>query len=877
VRRAAAWIRRLAGWWGAAARERDLQQELESHFQLHVDDNIRAGMPPTGARRAAALKFGSVDAAKEAARDRWALAWVEAARRDAIYALRVFRRSPAFAAAAILSIALGIGASVAIFTVADGVLLRPMPYPDADRLVMLWESNQRGDQHNLVNLGNFSDWKAQNHVFSGMSVVGLNVVALTDAQRGEEFEARWVDSEFFTLLGVQPWRGRLFTPADRMTNAQDVVVISYHLWQTWFGGDESVIGRKIQVSNLPVTVVGVLPPGFYFRNRSVALFGNHHLDPAKRYHGDGRWLMAVARLKPGVTQAQAQAEMNVIARRLEISQPDFDKGWGVTLEALRDSMVREVRRPLLVLLGAVLFVLAVACANVAGLLLARQGARRREMSVRAAIGAGRWRIAGQLLTESAVLGVAGGLLGVLMARWIVAGLLALAPRDLVRNADISIDLRVLCAAVALSLASALAFGLIPSLMAARRDPLDGLKEGGRGSLGGSTTARQWLVAAEVAFSVMLLAGAGLMFRTVAGLQSIDSGINPDRVLTFRVTLPRGLFREYPPRLQFFNRALDRLRAVPGVRSASIIDVLPFQGVASATWVSIAGRPSARPGEQLVSVVRTVTPGYFHGIGIPIKAGRDFSASDNKQESPLRFLVNESFAREYLRGEQPLGKRINIDFNGPDVFGEIIGVVGDVPEGSIEKLAQPTAYYVHARRPSLSMYFVLNTVGDPLALSGPARRVIQEMDPTQPVVEMESMENIVRETFARQRFTSMLLGGFSLLALVLAAVGIYGVLAYSVTERTREFGVRVALGARPAQILAQVLGRGARLIGAGAAAGLAGAFALTRLLQAMLFGVSPHDAVTFIAAPAVLAAVGLIAAWVPARRASRLLPTEALRM
>jgi predicted permease len=433
MRYVAAFFKRLFGWWGADERERDLREELEAHFQLHVDDNLRAGMSPAEARRAAALKFGSVDAAKESVRGQWTVAWIESARQDVVFALRALRRNPGFAFTAILSLALGIGASVAIFTVADGVLIRPLPYPAADHLMMVWESKQHGEQHNLINPGNFREWKTQNHVFSDMSIVGYGLATLVDADRAEEFESRYVEPDFFHMLGVQPWRGRLFVPADRLPKAPTVIVITHHLWQTWFGGDEAVIGRMVQISNQPATIVGVLPPGFYFRHRSVELFGNYTLDPSHNYHGDGRWLTSVARLQSGVTHAQAQAEMDVIARRLETDEAKFDKGWGVTVEPLRDSMVREVKRPLLVLLGAVLFVLAVSCANVANLLLARYGSRRREMSVRAAIGAGRWRIARQLLTESVVLGAAGGLCGVLLARWAVTGLLAMAPRDLVRN------------------------------------------------------------------------------------------------------------------------------------------------------------------------------------------------------------------------------------------------------------------------------------------------------------------------------------------------------------------------------------------------------------------------------------------------------------
>jgi putative ABC transport system permease protein len=466
----------------------------------------------------------------------------------------------------------------------------------------------------------------------------------------------------------------------------------------------------------------------------VELFGNLTLDPARKYTGDGRWLTSVARLKPGVTLAQAQAELDVIARRLEMAEPEFDKGWGVSVESLRDSMVREVKRPLFVLLGAVLFVLAVACANVANLLLARYGARRREMSVRAAIGAGRWRIARQLLTESLVLGVTGGLLGVLLARWAVGGLLALAPRDLVRNTEIALDLRVLAVAVVLSLGSAIAFGLLPSLLAARRDPLNGLKEDSRGSIGGHTLARRWMVAVEVAFSVMLLAGAGLMFRTVTRLQAVDPGLNPENLLTFRVTLPRARFREYAPRLRFFNAAFDQLRALPGVQSVSMVDPLPFRMTPPATWVTIAGRPPAAPGDHLVTVVRIAMPGYFKTAGIPIKAGRDFTDADNTPDSPLRFVITESFARQFLAGENPIGKRIYIDFDRPGDYGEIIGVAGDVREGSIDKDAQPTTYYAHGHRPTSEGYFVMKTAGDPLALAASVRRVIHGLEPEQPVME-----------------------------------------------------------------------------------------------------------------------------------------------
>ncbi|HXB74962.1 MAG TPA: ABC transporter permease [Candidatus Acidoferrales bacterium] len=877
-----AWRRfavRLAGLWSTGRQERELAEELASHFQMHVEENLRRGMSAEEARRDARLKFGSVDAASERMRDGWTLMALVTARQDLQYALRGLRRNPGFAVTAIASLALGIGASVAIFTIADNLLLRPLPYRDPGQLVMLWEVNQvRNFRPPVVAAANYLDWKAQNSVFESMAGLREAHSVLNDGNRVEDLGKQLISADLLPLLGVQPVRGRLFTAAeDRESASTDtVLLISYRVWQNWFHGDEGVIGRKVQVNATPRVIIGVLPPGFYFRNRNVDLWEPLGLGPAEKYRYGGRWMVSVARLKTGVTGKRAQAEMAAIAARLATAYPGYDKDWTVQVEDLRDSLVREVKTSTLILLGAVGLLLAVACANVANLLLARYASRRREMAVRAAIGAGRWRVIRQLLTESMVLGIGGGLLGVTLARWAVSGLLLLAPKDLSRNAVIVLDLRIVLFAVALSVLTGVLFGLAPALVVSRADLARGMGEDSRGSVGAGGQLRSVLVAAEVALSVMLLAGAGLLFRSLVGLQSVDLGLNPTKLLTFRVSIPAARYRDYSRRTQFYARATEQLGHLPGVRSLSAIDYLPFAGGAASTWVAIGGRPPAKLGEELIATIRTVMPGYFRTMGIPIARGRDFTEADNSQDAPYRFIVNEAFVRKYLTGEPPLGQQINANMDTANPFGEIVGVAADAREDALDKEPAPTVYYVYAHLATPGLTFLVRSATDPMALAEPARKIIQGLDPQQPVAEVRTMETVVRETFSRQRFSALLLGGFSLVSLLLAAVGIYGVLAFSVTERTREIGVRVALGADPARIRALVMASGLRVVLAGTAMGTGGALALTGLLESLLFGVKAHDGATFVTAPAVLIGVAMLAAYLPARRAARLAPVDALR-
>ncbi len=684
-------------------------------------------------------------------------------------------------------------------------------------------------------------------------------------------------ADLLPALGVQPIRGRLFTRDEDQPGRDNVLLISYRLWQNWFGGDENIVGRKVQINSTAREIIGVMPPGFFFRNREVDLWDPLGLNPARDYRKlAGRYLMGFGRLKPGVKVTQAQSQMNIIAKRIEAANPVFDKNWGVTVEPLRESLVRDVKPSLIILLGAVGLLLAVACSNVANLLLARYSSRRREIAVRASLGAGRWRVIRQLLTESMVLGLTGGAIGLLFARWEVAGLLALAPKDMTQSAQIQFDWRIILSGLVLSLLTGVIFGLAPALVASRGKLASAMHEASRSSVGGGGRLRGWLVGAEVALSVVLSAGAGLLFRSFVRLQAVDPGLDPSGILTFQVSIPAARYPEVHKRTQFFQRILSEVESLPGVRSASAVSYLPFNGLAAGTWVGIGGRPPARPGEELLGIIRTVMPGYFKTMGIPIRSGRDFAEADNLEKAPYRFIVNEAFVRKYLPNEQPLGVSINAEMDRQNPFGEIIGVVGDVKEGSVDKESSPTVYYPLEHLSYTSMVVVARTQGDPSALAEPARRIVLNIDPAQPISNVRSMEEVLGETMSRNRFSMVLLLAFSVCALALAAVGIYGVLAYSVTERTREIGVRIALGAEPRTIALMVVNAGGRLVLIGMAAGLAGALAAAGVLSKLLYSVQPRDPFTFVVVPVVLTMVALLAAYVPARRAARLDPMAALR-
>jgi putative ABC transport system permease protein len=889
------WVRRIRDWATRGRRERELHAELLAHVELHVDENVRAGMSADEARRLALLRLGGVEATRLAMRDVWSFHSIDALAHDARYALRGLVRAPVFSITAIVSLSLGLGAGIAIFTVADGLLLRPLPYPSPSELVTLRETNRaKPDDPSFENVspGNYFDWKSQSgDLFEGMGGYRLRSVVFSDGSRVEELRRLWVTADVLPLLGVQPVLGRVFTREEdqsRKSADNGPLVISHRVWQQWFAGDPAIVGRTVQINATPRVIIGVLPAGFYFRDRGIDLFEPMGLSRTYDYRrNEGRWMQVVGRLKPGVTLAQARARLGTIASRAETAYPDFNHNMTVAVSPLRQAMVGNLETPLLILLAAVGLLLTVSCANVAGLLLARCEGRRRELAIRASLGAGRWRVVRLLLVESLMLGVTSGIAALLMAHWLVAALLAMAPKVLVRNVAVSVDWRIIAFGVALSIVTAVLFGLAPALMSTGRTLVNPLREDSRTSttaaIGGRRSGglRGWLVSAEVALTVVLLIGAVLLFRTIVGLHAVRPGLDPSNVITMRVSIPGARYTSVTNRTQFFQRAIEEIEKLPGVQAAGAVSDLPFVRQSAGTVVDLEGAPRIPQSQKKMTVVRVVMPGYFRAMGIPMREGREFTAADNVDPDlpgapPMRFVVNESFVKTFL-GDKPVSAaRVSVWMNPKNPFGEIVGVTPDVQEDALDKPALPTVYYVRSRLDFNSLVLVVRTQGDPLDYVEPIRRVISRIDPAQPIADVRTMEEVVGETVARQRFSAVLLSAFSVLSLLLACVGIYGVLAYAVSQRTREIGVRIALGARPGGIIWLVVGAGARMVAIGLFIGIAIALTVSRLIESLLFGIGPRDLPTFLIVPITLATIALLAAALPALRASRLDPTLALR-
>ncbi len=805
--------------------------------------------------------------------------------KDVCFALRSLLKRPAFTLISVITLALGIGASTAIFSVVHAVLLRSLPYGSADRLVMVWEDRHRvgGKSSNTINLGNFFDWKEQNHVFTDMAAFFDLSAKLTGDGEPEEVPSQIATPNLFSVLGVNPIMGRTFLPDDGKPDQPDVIVLSYGLWQRRFGADQHVVGRHVTMNNRDVTVIGVLPRDFTLHitqssmsNKPPEIWRPWQISNELRQR-TGRFAMAVARLKPGVTLPEAQVEMDTIAARLEKAYPDFDTNSGVSLVPLRTQFSGEIRKALLILLGAVGFVLLIACANVANLLLARGVSRQKEFGVRAALGASRARIVRQLLTESLILATIGGGLGLLLAWQGTDLLVSLSPPELFGPSRVGINTPVLFFTMGVSLLTGIIFGLVPALEATRFELHESLKEGGKNIGGGARShrLRGGFVVAEIALAFVLLIGAGLLIKSFRHLQSVDPGFKANNVLTMTVNVPGWKYDSPRKIVDFFKQAVRQLQTLPDVEAVGAINTLPFNGPHSGTNVEIEGQPKPAPGQELKTGVCVTDANYFHAMKIPLKQGRLFNEQEATEERHV-VVVNETFARENLPGENPIGKRVTIYMKEQNVPGEIIGVVADSKYLTLDGEPEAMAYWPHPELTYSSMTFVIRTRGEATNLAASARNLIHTLDPQQPIGDVTTMERLLAKSIASSRFNTVLLTVFAFVALALAAIGTYGVMSYAVTQRTHEFGIRMALGAGTLDVLRLVLRRGMALAIVGVLFGLGGAFALTRLMTSLLFEVKPTDAITFAAVSLSLIAVALLACYIPARRATKVDPLVALR-
>jgi len=800
---------------------------------------------------------------------------------DVRYAFRLLAKSPGFTAIAILTLALGIGANTAIFSVVNGVLLRPLPFRDPSQLVLIAEKSS----FPVISTSyeNYLDWRDQSHSFESMEATRGGAITLTGAGDPERLNVRMVTAGLFSMLGINARVGRTFLPEEDRAGGTPVALLSYGLWQRRFGGSQEIIGKAINLDAQPYTVVGILPSGFQILQPADIFLP--FMPWAKTLPDDRNWhpgIIPLARLKSGVSREQARVDMVGITKRLEQQYPDYNTGTSADVVGLQDQIVQNSRPALLLLLGAVSFVLLISCVNVANLLLARAASRGREVAIRTALGAGRARVIRQLLTESVLLSLAGGLLGVLMASAALGPLLKLAAGSVPQGAPIGLDPWVLAFTAGVSLLTGLLFGIVPAMRTAKLDLREALNEGSRGSTAGpgQHRLRGVLVAMEIALAMLLLVGSGLLLRSFSRLQEVPPGFQPDHLLVADIPLSQTAYAKPENRYQFFDRLVERARTLPGVRSAAAASFLPVSGGGSVIHFNITGRPPKSPHEFVAAGYRTITPNYLETLGVPLLQGRLFTHADN-EKSPAVVAINATMAHTFFPNENPLGKRLQLgalpDQQVPTM--EIVGVVGDVRPGlGIDPQAEMYLPYRQADLvlPVFQLSVVMRTAGDPTLQTSALRSALAEIDPNQPLVRVRTMEENMATTVAQPRFRAWLIGIFAALALVLAAVGVYGVMSYTVTQRTSEIGVRVTMGAQPQDVFRIIVGEGLRLALIGVGVGLVTALALTRLLRSFLFGISAYDPLTFVGVSLLLTFVAVAASFFPARRATLVDPLVALR-
>jgi predicted permease len=872
---------RFRGLFFRTREDGDMDDELRAHVELQTLENQRRGMSAAEARRQAVLAFGSVERIREEVREARGVALLEEWLGDTRYALRALRRNPGFTAVALLTIALGIGANAAMFSIVNGVLLRPLPYPAAHELTLVYQSSPRtGEVHGYVSLEDLEDWRARTHTFVSLAGYAAGSTILTGHGDAVEVEMTFVTPQFFDVLGTPVALGRPLLPDDHHLQ-QRHAVISDALWRTHLGSDPAVIGSSILLGGEPYTVVGVTPASFRHPTPAPtawiprSLVGPNIFSNGLPTRGD-RYLRAIGRLAPGADAAQAQHELTALSVELAATYPESNEDWtAAAVVPLHTSIVGDVDRALVVVLGVVGFILLIGCANLANLLLARGSARSREIGIRVALGAGRRRIVRQLLTESLVLALLGGAIGLVFSYWGVQTILALSADTLPRVEDVRLDGTVVTFGLLLAAATGILFGLAPALHSARTVPQQALR-GGRGAVGTEgRRLRGALVVAEVALAVLLVIGAGLMARSFLALRSVDAGFEPDRVLTVALQLNYGGVAEDDIGTFLIQRReeiLERVRALPGVEAAGMINVFPLHHGWFTVEYTRAGA-DAQPGRPGVQAdTRYIDPGYLQAMGIPLLRGEPLPAQ-LAPEALTPVLMSESAARRLWADEDPIGRLITVPWGESPV----VGIVGDVRQTGLGAAPPPAVYFPQIRAPRVLATLVVRTESrDPLVLAAPIRQLIREIDPDQPIRSTLALRDVMAESIAQERFFTVLFALFGALALVLAAVGIYGVLAYSVRQRTQEIGVRMALGARAGDVLRLVAGGGMKLVGIGVVIGTAAALVLSRVLASQLYGITATDPLSFAAAIGFLGAVALLAAWIPARRATRVPPMTALR-
>ena len=884
--------------------EQELSDELRFHLEKLVEQNIINGMTAEQARYAALREFGNVGSLKEECRDSWGVRFISELGQDIRYGLRQLRRNPGFTIVAVITLALGIGATTAIFSVVDALLIRPFPFVHAERLVFVWTTNPaKGWSQLPFSYPNFADLRNGNKVFEGTAgfFASANTnLNLSGKDRPMRVQAAYVSASFFRLLGVEPFLGVTFRSADDGQRSDRVAVISYGLWQRVFSGDPRLARETLTLDDITYTVVGVMPAGFHFPRfpSDADVWIPLSLDPlsGRKYSRGTKYLTVMARLDPHVSLAQAQAGMDVMAHELEEADP-VNAGNGIKLVPLPKQAVGDLRAALLVLFGAVWFVLLIACTNVANLLLARGTRRRQEIAIRSALGAGRRRLARQILTECLILSFLGGLLGLLVAHWGIQ-LLSTFPYNapsyfkpyVVSFSQISIDLRVFSFLATLIVVTAIVFGVAPTLQAADSDLQPALKDVSRSLLGGGNRQRltHLLVVGEVALALVLVFGAGLMVRSFLKLQAVDPGFRPENLMVAEINLPPSKYSQRSQVVEFYRRLLNRTENLPGVSAAGLINDVPLGGVDEDTGFFIEGQPLPAPGKAPHTHPRVISTDYFLVMGIPLLAGRAFTPWD-AAVAPNVAIINATMARRFWPGENPVGKRVALDYEAFKYFRdrppeldlstgwrEIVGVVADVRHQGLETDAAPEMYTPYSQRPSSNMSLVVRAHSNPRALAGAIRNEVLAVDKDQAVSSIIPMTGLLAQATVQPRFNLELLGCFAGLALVLAGIGIYGVVAFAVSRRTREIGIRMALGAEKGDVLRMVVGEGLKLAVIGVAVGIAGALALTRFLTSLLYGVTPTDPLTFIAVSLIMIAVALVACYIPARRAAKVDPMVALR-